>query len=66
MIQRAKAGTLKQDWVWVDPVWDALNDPDKATVGYAFGDALSDEDRANLNDYISKLASGRWCSSRVP
>jgi simple sugar transport system substrate-binding protein len=58
MIQRAKAGTLKQDWVWVDPVWDALNDPDKATVGYAFGDALSDEDRANLNDYISKLASG--------
>ncbi len=58
LITRAKAGELEQEWVWAEPVWDDLNNRDKGTVGFAYGDALSEEDKANLDNYISKLASG--------
>jgi simple sugar transport system substrate-binding protein len=58
LIDAAKAGTLEHEWVWAEPAWEDLNNRDVATVGYAYGDALTDEERANLEDYIAKLASG--------
>jgi len=57
-INRAKAGELKQEWVWAEPNWDDLNNPDKATVGFAYGAALSDDEKASLDEYIGNLASG--------
>lgn len=53
-----EGGLIDQEWVWANPVWDDLNNHDKSPVGYAFGSALSEEDRANLEDYIAKLGSG--------
>jgi len=53
-----KEGTLKQGFEWSAPDWNDINNRDTSAVGFVMGDALSEEDRANLNDYIAKLASG--------
>ncbi|MCE5257882.1 MAG: BMP family ABC transporter substrate-binding protein [Chloroflexi bacterium] len=57
-LEAYKNGSFKQDFVWNDPDWKNINDRDTSAVGYAMGDGLSDADKKNLEDYISKLASG--------
>ncbi len=58
IVESVKAGEFEQEWVWAEPYWEDVNDHTKSPVGFAFGSALSEEDQANLTDYMNKLASG--------
>jgi len=58
-VEAARAGKFEQSWEWEGPYWKDINDPDKSAVGYRFGEALSEEDEKNLQDYIKGLASGK-------
>lgn len=54
----ARKGEWEHDWVWGEPYWKDINDRDKTAVGYKLGPALSEEDKANLEEYISDLGKG--------
>lgn len=49
-------GTWKQSFDWNGPDWKGLTNKDTTAVGWVNGAAL--KDTTNLNDFISKLASG--------
>jgi simple sugar transport system substrate-binding protein len=51
-------GTWEQSWDWNGPNWDNLNDKDTSNVGWVDGPGLDAEWKANLDDFIAKLASG--------
>jgi simple sugar transport system substrate-binding protein len=51
-------GTWTQDWAWNEPYWDDLTDGDKTHVGWIDGPGLTAEMKADLDDFISGLASG--------
>ncbi len=62
-LETAKAvadGTWKQSFQWRGPDWDDINNPDTSSAGWISGPALeADADAlANVEDFISKLASG--------
>jgi simple sugar transport system substrate-binding protein len=51
-------GTWTQSWQWNAPYWADLTDNTKTAVGWVNGPALSDQAKADLADFISKMASG--------
>jgi simple sugar transport system substrate-binding protein len=53
-------GTWVQSWDWNGPDWTDINNPDTSAVGWVDGPALTANAdwKANVDDYISKLASG--------
>jgi simple sugar transport system substrate-binding protein len=51
-------GTWSQSWDWNPPYWEDLTDNTKTAAGWVDGPGLTEEMGANLDDYISKLASG--------
>jgi simple sugar transport system substrate-binding protein len=53
-----KSGTWQADWEWNAPDWDDINNHDTSAVGFIFGDALSEEAVAQVNDFIAALAGG--------
>jgi simple sugar transport system substrate-binding protein len=55
--EKVVAGTYTQAWDWTAPNWDALDDPTLTTVGWIDGPGLSAEMKADLDDFISGLAS---------
>ncbi len=62
-LETAKAvadGTWKQSFQWRGPDWDDINNQDTSSAGWISGPALeADADAlANVEDFISKLASG--------
>jgi basic membrane lipoprotein Med (substrate-binding protein (PBP1-ABC) superfamily) len=60
-LETAKAvasGTWKQSWDWNPPYWEDLTDNTKTAVGWVGGPALTGDMAANLDDFISLLASG--------
>jgi simple sugar transport system substrate-binding protein len=58
IVQDIQAGTWKQSFEWNGPDWTDLTNKDTSAVGWVDGKALSDDAKANLADYISKLAEG--------
>jgi len=58
LIQRAMKGEHAPTWEWEPPYWEDINDRDRSPVGFVYGDALTEEDKATLDEYISDLASG--------
>lgn len=52
------AGTLKASWNWDGPDWTNINNPDSGSVGFAFGKALSDANKATVQNFIDGMASG--------
>jgi simple sugar transport system substrate-binding protein len=58
MVQGAKAGNWKQEWLWVGPNWQDLNNPDTSMIGFVKGQGLSSENQARLDEFIAKLADG--------
>jgi simple sugar transport system substrate-binding protein len=48
-------GTWEQSWEWTDPDWEDINNPDTSAVGFIKGDGLSEEQSANLDDFINYL-----------
>jgi simple sugar transport system substrate-binding protein len=57
-VMQASEGSWQSTFEWLDANWEDLNDPDTSHVGWVNGDGLSEEAAADLEDFISKLASG--------
>ncbi|MFQ5885718.1 MAG: BMP family protein [Anaerolineae bacterium] len=51
-------GTWKQSWDWNGPDWSDINNPDTSHAGFLFGDGLPEAEKAQVQEYISGLASG--------
>jgi simple sugar transport system substrate-binding protein len=51
-------GTWEQSWDWNPPYWEDLTDNDQTPVGWLNGPALSADMQADLDAFISGLASG--------
>jgi simple sugar transport system substrate-binding protein len=51
-------GTWEQSWDWNLPYWDDLTDLSKTAVGWNHGPGQTEELSADLEDFISKIASG--------
>lgn len=51
-------GTWEQSWVINDPYWEDLTNNDMTGVGWVMGTGLTDDLKANLEEFISGLASG--------
>ena len=58
-IKAARSGKFKQAWEWEAPYWKEINDRDKTAVGYMFGEALTEEDKERLEEYIKDLSSDK-------
>lgn len=58
LVQNVMAGTWEQSWEWNPADWDNLTDNTKTNVGWIDGPGLTDEMKANLDDFIAGLASG--------
>lgn len=50
-------GTWEQSWDWNPPDWDDINDPDTSAVGFLYGEALTEDEIATLEDFIDGLAA---------
>lgn len=57
IVEAVKAGTYTQSWDYVGPDWTDINNLDTSAVGFVEGPGLSDEAKANLDDFIAKAAA---------
>ncbi|MBT3389337.1 MAG: BMP family ABC transporter substrate-binding protein [Chloroflexi bacterium] len=48
----------KHTWVWAEPDWADLNNPDTSPVGFATGAALTPEQQEQLDQFIAGLGNG--------
>ena len=61
VVQRVVDGTWSQEWLWLEPKWDEINDDglytdaDTSVAGYKFGDALSMETIASLKAFAQEI-----------
>lgn len=51
-------GTWEASWDWNAPDWTDINNPDTSAVGFIYGDGLSDEEKATMDEFIAALAAG--------
>jgi simple sugar transport system substrate-binding protein len=57
LVEAIKGGTYTQSWDYVGPDWADINNQDTSAIGFVLGPALSDESRANMEDFIAKAAA---------
>ncbi len=63
VVQRVIDGTWEQEWVWLEPKWDEINedgyytDSDTSVIGFKLGDALSMETIESLNAFAAEIAA---------
>ncbi len=55
-VQAVIDGTWAQSWDWNPPDWEDINNPDTTAVGFLYGDGLTDEQKATLDEFIAMLA----------
>ena len=58
LVTKVKEGTYEASWEWNGPDWDNINNPDTTAVGYVYGDGLTDDEKATLDEFIAALAAG--------
>lgn len=56
-IKAAKSGKWKRKWIWLKPNWKGINNPEKTSVGFVAGPALSESATAQLHKFTSDLAT---------
>ena len=56
--QEAQAGRVTQDWVWAAPDWKDINNPDTSPIGFVYGDGLTAEQSAQLDEFVTGLSNG--------
>ncbi|MGI6367385.1 MAG: BMP family lipoprotein [Anaerolineae bacterium] len=59
LIERARKGEQDGQFEWEAPYWKDINDSERSLVGFVEGDALTQEERDTLHQYIADLASGK-------
>jgi len=47
----------KQEWLWLGPDWQDINNPDKSNVGFLPGGAISKSAKAALDNFVKDLGS---------
>ncbi len=52
------AGEFEADWEWFGPDWADLNNLDTTGVGFEFGEGLTEDELAQLQEFVDGLASG--------
>lgn len=55
-LQSVIDGTWEPAWDWNDPYWEDLSDNTQTAIGFVYGDGLTEEARANLEDFVGFLA----------
>ncbi len=61
IVQRAADGSWSQEWLWLEPKWDEINDDglytdgDTSVAGYKFGNALSMETIESLKAFAQEI-----------
>ena len=58
-IKAARSGKWKSKWVWLQPNWKEISNPESTAVGFVSGPALSESATARLNTFINGLAAGK-------
>ena len=58
-VKAAKSGKWKRKWIWLKPDWKDISNPESTAVGFVAGPALSESTKAQLNNFISDLATGK-------
>ncbi|MBU1168790.1 MAG: BMP family ABC transporter substrate-binding protein [Proteobacteria bacterium] len=59
LISQTMKGNLKQQWLWLSPNWQDINNPDTSHVGFIKGPALSDIASKALDLFISDMGTGK-------
>jgi len=57
-VKAVQEGTWEASWDWLPPDWNDINNPDTSAVGFVYGDALTEEEKATLDEFIAALAAG--------
>lgn len=63
VINRVQAGSWSQEWVWLQPKLDEINedgyytDPDQSVIGFKIGDGLPEEARPMLDEFVGEIAA---------
>ena len=61
VVQRVLDGTWEQEWRWLEPTWDEINEDgyytgsDTSVIGFKLGDALSMETIESLNAFAAEI-----------
>lgn len=58
LVQQVMDGTYEPSWDWNAPDWDNINNPDTTAVGYIYGDGLTEDEIAILDEFTANLAAG--------
>jgi simple sugar transport system substrate-binding protein len=56
LVQAVMDGTWEQSWAWNAPYWEDLTDNDKTAVGWANGEALTEDQANQLDSFVEMLA----------
>ena len=57
-IQAVMDEEWKPQFVWAEPDWDNINNPDTSAIGFLKGPGLTDEWSAQVDEFIAGLADG--------
>ena len=57
-VEAVQEGTWEASWDWDGPDWDDINNPDTSAVGYLYGDGLTDDEKAALDEFVADLGAG--------
>ncbi len=58
-IKEAMSGKWKSKWVWNNPDWKNINDPDTSAIGFKPGPALAPDAKKALDAFIADLGAGK-------
>jgi simple sugar transport system substrate-binding protein len=58
-VKAAFSGKWQSKWIWLEPDWKDINDPDSSTVGFVAGAALSASAKKQLDAFTKDLGSGK-------
>ena len=57
-LQKFAAGKWTPGWYWDGPDWKDINNPDTSAVGFTFGKALTEANKATLQKFIAGMGDG--------
>ena len=57
-VKKVQGGTFAQEWIWAGPDWSDINSRDTTAVGFIKGEGLTEEEAAQLDEFIAGLADG--------
>ncbi len=57
-VEASRSGEMEQSFEWRPPYWEDINDHDRSAIGYDFGPALTEDEKATLEQFIDDLGEG--------